>query len=473
MNLEHYFDHGDSSRGERVVEACVVGSGGFGRSLLVHAPRVPGLDARVAVDLDLDTAVAALRAAGRPLDQIHVCREPTEARRAWDAGHCVVTDSLAMALSLPFDMVVEATGQPEAGARHAVLAIEAGRHLALASKEVDSVVGPMLAEMARERGCIVTPVDGDQPSLLLGLISWAERVGLEVISAGKASEYDFIYDPCARTLECDGRRIDASGLDTLWQRGGQPLAEWLAARAQLAAALPQRAVPDLCELGLVANHSALVPDQPSLHCPIARLGEVADIFERRELGGLLAGEGRIDVFNCLRRVDEFSPAGGVFVNVRCHDRESWRMLAAKGHLVARDGNAATILLPRHLLGLEVATSLFEAVLNGVSSGARVPKPRFDLVGIAERDLPAGTALTAHGHHHTIDHLRPALVPAAALAEEAPLPFYLAATGRLRRAVAAGEPIRGGDVELDETSMLWRLRHQQDARFLACADTRYA
>ena len=43
-------------------------------------------------------------------------------------------------------------------------------------------------------GCVVTPVDGDQPSLLLGLVTWAQRIGFTVLAAGKASEYDFVVD---------------------------------------------------------------------------------------------------------------------------------------------------------------------------------------------------------------------------------------------------------------------------------------
>ena len=43
-----------------------------------------------------------------------------------------------------------------------------------------------------------------------------------------------------------------------------------------AAALPQRAVPDLCELTLVANALGMGPDRPDLHAPIARITEIAD-----------------------------------------------------------------------------------------------------------------------------------------------------------------------------------------------------
>ncbi|MGO7216484.1 flagellar biosynthesis protein FlgA, partial [Rhizobium ruizarguesonis] len=76
--------------------------------------------------------------------------------------------------------------------RHARIAIDAGKHVALVSIEVDSVFGRGLSLRARRNYVIVTPVDGDQPRLLMGLITWAEVLGLDIVSAGKASEYDIV-----------------------------------------------------------------------------------------------------------------------------------------------------------------------------------------------------------------------------------------------------------------------------------------
>lgn len=76
----------------------------------------------------------------------------------------IAAGDFAHVAALPVHVVIEATGHPEAGARHCRLAVEAGHHVALVSKEVDSVVGPGLAALAREKGCVVSPVDGDQPA---------------------------------------------------------------------------------------------------------------------------------------------------------------------------------------------------------------------------------------------------------------------------------------------------------------------
>ncbi|QDA36991.1 flagellar biosynthesis protein FlgA (plasmid) [Paracoccus liaowanqingii] len=455
MNLNHHF----AARDSRTVQTAILGTGGFGRSYLAQARHVRGLSCRVAVDRDAATAAAALVSTGIDPAMIATCADADQAQAAWQAGRWIAAADLAVVADLPLDVVLEATGDPEAGARHALLSIEAGLHVVMVTKETDSVVGPILSRLARARGLVVSPVDGDQPSLLIGLATWAQVIGLTIIAAGKSSEYDFVFNPATGQLDSNGTTIDAPGLSDWLMPRDRPWAQVAQARAALATRLPQRAVPDLCELTLVANALGLMPDRADLHAPIARIPEVADLMT--DQGGLLAGRDRLDVFHCLRLPGEASFAGGVFVTVACDDPDTWAMLQGKGHVVARDGRTAMIGLPRHLLGLEAATTVFEAALHGTSSGAPAPRPVIDLTAFADADLSAGTILTAQGHHHSIAHVSGRMTPAEALSDDAPIPYYLAAGRSLQRDVRAGEPILCGDVDLDEGSHLLRLRRQQD------------
>lgn len=459
MNFHRYFPADRAP-----VETCIVGTGGFGRSFLAQGLRVPKMRARVAVDREAEIAAASLKAAGVEPRRIRICTRASEAKAAFAAGDFIAAGDLATVIDLPLDVVVEATGHPEAGARHARLALEAGRHLALVSKEVDSVIGPGLARLGAERGLVVTPVDGDQPSLLIGLITWAETLGLEIVAAGKSSEYDFVFDPASGRLTSNGRTIEAPDLAAFWSLGGRSVEEIVTARARIAAALPQRAVPDLCEMLVVANATGFTPDRPDFHAPIARVPEVPSVLAERADGGLLAGSRRLDVFNGLRTADEASFAGGVFVLVRCSDRASWEMLAEKGHPLSRSGATGMVYIPRHLLGIEAATSVLEAALLGASSGGLSPHPHLDLVARATRDLAAGNVLAMGGHHHTIDGADAELLPGRRLTEDAPAPFYLAANCRLARPVARGQLIAFGDLDMAEGSELLALRRRQDDLF---------
>src|SRR5690606_14775848 len=161
--------------------------------------------------------------------------------------------------SLPIDMIVEATGDAEAGARFALAAIEAGRGVTMVTKEAECVVGPVLAAKARAAGVPYTLVEGDQPALLIGLISWARTLGLPIICAGKSSEYDYVYDPATHEVTWTTERVTAPEIGKVWALGPDRAAT-IAARARALAALPQRTVPDYCEMALVANATGLIPD---------------------------------------------------------------------------------------------------------------------------------------------------------------------------------------------------------------------
>ncbi|WP_265502624.1 NAD(P)H-dependent oxidoreductase [Paracoccus beibuensis] len=447
--------------GTRQVECAIVGTGGFGRSFLSQARRVPGLVCRVAVDRDAGIAASALESVGYAPDRIAACADAAAATAAWEAGQAIAAADLAVVAHLPVEVVLEATGDPEAGTRHARMAIEAGTHVVMVTKETDSVVGPILARMATGRGVVCSPVDGDQPSLLIGLITWAQAIGLTIIGAGKSSEYDFVFDPATDRITSNGVTVPAPGFGGWIDAGGRPWADVVQARARLAR-LPQRAVPDLCEMVVVANALGMGPDRPDYHAPIARITEIADLMAPVADGGLLRGNGPLDVFNCLRLPGEPSFAGGVFVTVACDDDDSWQMLREKGHVVARNGRTAMIGIPRHLLGLEAATTVFEAALLNVSSGTAHPRPMMDLTAHADVDLTAGRLLVAEGHHHTIDGVSGRMMPAQVLGDEAPIPYYLLSGCRLKRDVPAGRIIRCGDVDLDEGSEMYRLRIAQDA-----------
>lgn len=447
------------------VGACLVGGGAFGQSFLAQARFIKRLVARIAVDVSSAAAVRALVAAGFAAADIRECASPAEARAAFDAGHAVAAARLDVVIGLPFDILVEATGHPEAAAVHCLAAIDAKRHVLLVTKETDSVAGPMLAQLARANGVNITPVDGDQPSLLIDLVTWAETLGFDILCAGKSSEYDFVFDAGSGRVVSNGVVAELPAMRDVWSAQGWNLRQLAAARAGvLGAAFPLRAVPDLCELTLVANATGLDADVAPFHMPVARIPEVAALLSTGTAEGLLSGKRRLDAFHHLRAPDEASFAGGVFVTVACQDRASWHILAEKGHVVSADGASAMIYLPRHLLGLESATSVLDLAGLGVSAYRDDYRPRVDLVAVATRDLPAGTLLEAKGHHHTIDGVTAEMRPMQPLSNEKTTPYYLVANRRLARSLRAGDAIRLSDLDIGAGSVLLDLRRRQDAFF---------
>ena len=203
--------------------------------------------------------------------------------------------------------------------------------VAMVTKECDSVVGPILQHRAQQAGVVCTVVDGDQPSLTMGLVEWAQRLGLNIECAGKASEYDFVLDQTTETVTANARSQHLPGINQLWCSDAQSVEQIALQRAELMATWPHRTTPDLCELCLMANATGFQPATPELHAPIARTLELPNLFRRKAAGGLLRSNESLDIFNCFRRSDEISFAGGVFVIVECDDPATWQVLQGKGH----------------------------------------------------------------------------------------------------------------------------------------------
>jgi len=459
MNYETLF----KAARDKTVRSVITGAGEFGASFIFQSQRVPGLEVTAICNRTTERGLKAFMKAGIEKDRIKICESEAEVKNAFDRKQFIVVNDLALLTELPIDVVVEGTGNPEAGARNADIAIRSGMHIAMVSKEADSVVGPILFHKAQRAGVVYTAVEGDQPSLLIGLITWARVLGLKIICAGKSSEYDFVIDPETCTVTSFGKTVSVPDFASFWRAEKMSAEELVRQRSLELSGLPQRAVPDLCEMGIVANATGIGPSTATFHAPIIKPVELPEVLTTQKMGGILAEPGVIDVLNCLRRPDEASLAGGVFIVVECEDRSTWTVLKEKGHLVNRSGRCAAIYRPAHLLGIEAAISVLAAALLGHATGAEELKHEYDLVGRASADLAAGTHMVARGHHHTIEGIEALLVKSIDAYAGKLVPYYLLDNSHLRGRVTALKPLTREKVDLCD-SVLVRLRAEQDLYF---------
>lgn len=447
------------------IRVGLIGAGAFGKTLLSQSRRTSHLSVPVVCDRSIETARQACLAAGIPAARLAAATTVGEASAALEADKVVLVEDVALLLALPLPVVVESTGIPDAGAKHGLAALEAGKHVVMVNKECDAVVGPILGRIADELGLVYTQADGDQPSLLIRLIEWAEGIGLPVVCGGKASVPDMVYSRADNTVRKGARRVQLP--DDAWDLWAMPEGasrETIAARRAALHAIPQVLVPDLCEMLLVINSTGYGYDRPTLHAPVARLPEMPDVLCGEAWGGILQQEGVIDIVHCLRRPDEAGLAGGVFIVVAVDDAATSKMLAGKGHLLNRQGNRALLYRPYHLLGVEVATSIYAAALDKTGTGGATMQPRVDLCAKTTEPLRAGQSLGMIADH-AIAGVEPLLLPASPLAPDSPIPFYLAAENRLARDVPAGTVLTYGMVDYAADSPLWQLKQRQDAAFL--------
>jgi predicted homoserine dehydrogenase-like protein len=147
-------------------------------------------------------------------------------------------------------------------------------------------------------------------------------------------------------------------------------------------------------------------------------------------------------------------AGGVFITVRVQDE---RIRKDLHYLKVGQSNYFTFFRPYHLWFLEAPLSLARAHLYRQTTLVPLDEPVAEVMTVAKRTLTPGEVLDDFGgftFHGVIDR-------AAEAYDAGALPAGLAPGARLKRKVWKGKLITWGDVELDESSTLVKLRRMQN------------
>src|SRR5215212_7907114 len=229
------------------ISVGLVGAGQMGTGLVSQIAGMQGMDVTIIADIAPDRARRALIAASIPNQQIVESDNATTAAEALHAGKRVITrraDLLPQLSSV--EVIVEATGIPDLGARIAWSAILGRKHIVLLNVETDVTVGPLLKRMADAAGVIYTGSAGDEPAATLELYDFARVLGLEIICAGKGKN----------------NPLDHSATPKMQ-----------AARAQQVGASPKMlcsfvdGTKTMVEMAALANATGLRPDKRGMHGP--------------------------------------------------------------------------------------------------------------------------------------------------------------------------------------------------------------
>ncbi len=429
MDYTHLFKSETSSK-----IGIIGATKGYGYTLLAQIVHSRNIQLRVICSRHSDECLSVLTELGYDASDIVVCSTEEEVLAAPKDVILIVTD-YRLVTRCGITSLVECTGNVEISALATMDALNKGINVYMVSKETDSVFGPLFNQTAHENNCIYSLVNGDQPRNLIDLYSWAKALGLEIICAGKSSEYDFIWDPETEHFSYLDETIDLPGMKEFWRYNG---VDTLNGRHALLEKYTSPISADMCEMNLVSNVTGFTPAAPRLNYPIARISELADIFIPEADGGILKSSSVVDVFFNLRTPDEASFSGGEFVIIKCGNKKVWSLLKEKGHIISRNGNYACIYYPYHLMGVETPLSILLGDILGIGTHPECRMVSI-LSGIAEEDMPRGTVLSVHGHHHEIDGLTPELLTNTD-AHSGIAPFYLLNGATLKTDIKKGSPI---------------------------------
>ncbi len=411
------------------VKIGLIGAGQMGTDIVAQVRMMKGIDVVVAADADLKRARNAYRI-GMLSGEVVEAKSSEEAdkavakrKRAITSDYRVVTDMRGI------DVVLEATGVPEVGARAAIRSARGGHPVAMMNVETDITVGPILNWYAKKKGTLYALAAGDEPAACKELYDFAVALGFTVVAAGKGKN-----NPLDRY---------AMPTDEVWskeaaRRGVSPnmLIEFVDGSKTM------------IEMAAVSNATGLVPDVRGMHGPATNWDELHRTFALKRHGGVLDRMGVVDY-----GVGKVAP--GVFVIVTT---EHPRLREA---LVLRDmghGPYYTLLRPYHLCSIEVPLTCAMLVIWRKSNMAPRERLVSEVFAVAKRDLQRGEILDGIGgctFYSVIDSYE-------AAKKERLLPIGVAKGARVVRPVKKDTPISLNDVELHEPSTVLSLRCLQDA-----------
>jgi predicted homoserine dehydrogenase-like protein len=430
----------------RPVRVGLIGAGKFGSMYLSQAPRTPGIHLIAVADLSPDRARQSLRRVG--WDEARSAARGME--EAAQGGITFVTEDADAMIASPFvDIVIDATGSPAAGIRHALRAFAHGKHIVMVNVEADVLAGPLLARRAAEAGVIYSMASGDQPALIAELVDWARTIGLEVICAGKGTKYLPAYH--------------ASTPDTVWGHYGFS-AEQVAGgdfNPQMFNSFLDGTKSAL-EMAAVANACGLTPPRDGLAFPPCGVDDLPSILKPVADGGILAERGTVEVVSSIER--DGRPVfrdlrWGVYAVFEAPSPYVRDCFAQYGLKTDDSGRYAATYKPYHLIGLELGVSVASIAVRGEATGA-TGDWRGDVAATAKRALRAGERLDGEGGFTVYGKLMPT---ADSLAQDA-LPIGLAHNMALKNDVPAGRAVRWSDVAYEADQEAIRIRREMETLF---------
>lgn len=411
------------------VSCGLIGTGQMGSEIIIQAQMMKGLEVDIAVDLSYDTVVNAYRQSGYEGEVVCTdCAE--EATQAIAQKKKVASTNPMLPMELErIQVIIDATGSPEMGARIAMKCFDHKKHIVMMNVECDITIGPILRKMADNAGIVYSLTAGDEPGSIVEVYRFIKALGYKVIAAGKGKN---------NPLD-----IYATPGDKEWKEKAEK--RNMSARMLVEFVDGSKTMVEMCA---VSNATGLVPDIRGMHGPKCNVKDLTSVMCRKKQGGVLEQEGVVDY-----AIGDINP--GVFV---IFTTDNPRMKEALQQRDMGDGPNYLLMRPYHLCSIETPITAAQAVIYGESTAHPMRKMTSECITIAKQDLEKGQVLDSIG-----EYCYRASVELFETAKEGNmLPVGLAKGAVLKQDVKKDEVITYDMVELNSSSVLLQLRRLQDS-----------
>ena len=420
---------------KKTVNVTLIGAGKFGSMFLSQAPYTKGLNVFTICDLNIDKAKKACREVGWSEDQIN---------------NIIFTEDFEKGINNDeVDVVVEATGHPSSGIKHARTCFKYGKHVIMVNVEADVLAGPSLSAEANSAEVVFSMAYGDQPSLTLEIIEWARASGFKVTAAGKGTKYmpEYHY----------------STPKTVWDHYGltSDEAEKAGMNSKMFNSFLDGTKSSL-EMSAIANASGLNVPNNGLLFPPCGMDDLASLLKEKNKGGLLEKNEQVEVVSSLER--DGRPVfkdlrWGVYAVLQAPNDYAASCFKQYGMNTDQSGEFSAMYKPFHLIGMELNTSIFSAALLKLPTG-QTKYFKGDVVSVSKRNIKKGEKLDGEGGFTVWGKL----IPASTSLNLQALPIGLANDMYLKNDIDKDKILTWNDVEFDKNNEIIRYRHQMENKF---------
>jgi len=420
---------------KKTVNVTLIGAGKFGSMFLSQAPYTKGLNVFTICDLNIDKAKKACREVGWSEDQIN---------------NIIFTEDFEKAINNDeVDVVVEATGHPSSGIKHARTCFKYGKHVIMVNVEADVLAGPSLSAEANSAEVVFSMAYGDQPSLTLEIIEWARASGFKVTAAGKGTKYmpEYHY----------------STPKTVWDHYGltSDEAEKAGMNSKMFNSFLDGTKSSL-EMSAIANASGLNVPNNGLLFPPCGMDDLASLLKEKNKGGILEKNEQVEVVSSLER--DGRPVfkdlrWGVYAVLQAPNDYAASCFKQYGMNTDQSGEFSAMYKPFHLIGMELNTSIFSAALLKLPTG-QTKYFKGDVVSVSKRNLKKGEKLDGEGGFTVWGKL----IPASTSLNLQALPIGLANDMYLKNDIDKDKILTWNDVEFDTNNEIIKYRHQMENKF---------
>lgn len=431
------------------IQVGIIGAGKFGSMFIAQSHRTVGMRLAGIADLSSDRAFASLKRTNFPADKYDTTVNASISEGIKAGKTIVTTDSAALIATPEIDVILEVTGNPAAGIRHALLCCEHKKHIVMINVEADVLAGPLLARKAKEAGIIYSMAYGDQPALIAEMVDWARTAGFDVVCAGKGTKHLPQYH--------------YSNPDTVWDYYG-----FTKEQLESGDFNPQMfnsfldGTKSALEMAAVANGCDLSPPSEGLQFPPCSKGDLPEVLKPEADGGQLKKKGTVEVVSCMEKDGRWTfdhLRWGVYVVIEAASQYQMDCFQQYGLKTDSTGRYAAQYKPYHLIGLELGVSIATIMCRGEPTG-QTKTWAGDVVATAKRDLKAGETLDGEGGFTVYGKLMTAEDSMAISG----LPIGLAHGFVLKKDIKKDQGLSWDDVEYSEKSQAVAVRKEMEAIF---------